>query len=101
MERGAPPRPTVPVRYRASCDHEVDEQHDQNSEKIQQDLADLRYLWGGSYRITWRGQFRALDIATGHAVVASAAVELRMVLAGSQAAGTVWPSAGGSSVTKV
>ncbi len=47
---------------------------------VEQELADLRYLWGGKYRITWRHGFRATDIATGEAIEAQTSPELRKLI---------------------
>lgn len=80
MERSAPSQPTTSVRQGPAWNREFDELRDRHSANVQQDLADLRYLWGGSYRITWTGQFRATDIATGQTVVASTPTELRALL---------------------
>jgi hypothetical protein len=51
----------------ASADHEPE-------------LADLRYFWGGAYRITWQGRFRATHIMSGEAVKADSAAAMRELL---------------------
>jgi hypothetical protein len=48
--------------------------------EIEQELAALRHLWGGSYRIIWDGQFRAIHISTEETFNAGDPAELRMVL---------------------
>jgi hypothetical protein len=48
--------------------------------EIEQELAALRHLWGGAYRITWTGQFRATHLATGEMLEAASPNELRMLL---------------------
>ena len=46
----------------------------------ERDLADLRYFWGGVYRVTWQGRFRATHIATGEAIEADSAPAMRELL---------------------
>lgn len=46
----------------------------------ERELADLRYFWGGAYRITWQGLFRATHIGSGEAVEADTATALRELL---------------------
>ncbi len=43
---------------------------------LEQDLADLRYTWGGAYRITWQNHFLATHIASGETVGADTAAGL-------------------------
>lgn len=50
----------------------------------ERELADLRYFWGGAYRITWQGRFRATHIRSGEAVEADTATSLRELLFGHQ-----------------
>ncbi len=47
---------------------------------IAQELARLRYLWGGAYRITWHGRFHATYIDSGSTLNADTAAELRRQL---------------------
>lgn len=46
----------------------------------ERELADLRYFWGGAYRITWQGRFRATHLKSGEAVEADTATAMREVL---------------------
>jgi hypothetical protein len=48
--------------------------------EIDQELAALRHLWGGAYRITWNGQFHATHLASGETFEATSPIELRMLL---------------------
>jgi hypothetical protein len=48
--------------------------------EIEQELAALRHLWGGAYRITWNGQFRAIHISSEETLGASSSAELRRLL---------------------
>src|SRR5215469_4941268 len=47
---------------------------------IEEELASLRFFWGGAYRITWQGRFRATHIASGEALEADNAAAVRMLL---------------------
>jgi hypothetical protein len=46
----------------------------------EQEVADLRRVWGGAYRITWQDRFRATHIVTGDSLDADSATELRGLL---------------------
>jgi hypothetical protein len=48
--------------------------------EIDQELAALRCLWGGAYRITWNGQFHATHLASSEMLEATSPNELRMLL---------------------
>jgi hypothetical protein len=48
--------------------------------EIEQELAALRHLWGGVYRITWNGQFHATHLASSEVLEASSSNELRALL---------------------
>lgn len=52
-------------------EHPAPEQSD-----LEHDLADLRYTWGGAYRITWQSHFLATHIVSGEMVVADTAAAL-------------------------
>lgn len=82
--------PTAPTHYGAQ-DAAVlrvgdpGEQPATSSPDADQDLADLRYFWGGCYRITWQGRFRATHIASGQTLSAENAAAMRaLMLAHSQ-----------------
>jgi len=62
------------------------------SSGIEHELADLRYLWGGRYRITWQDGFRATRITTGDAVEAQTSTELRKLIMIAESGAT--PTAG-------
>jgi hypothetical protein len=47
---------------------------------VVKDLADLRFSWGGLYRITWQGQFRATHIASGEILGAESAAAMRVLM---------------------
>ena len=55
-------------------------EHPAEQPDLGQDLADLRYLWGGTYRITWQNRFQATHIATTEHVSADTAADLHICL---------------------
>ena len=55
-------------------------EHPAEQPDLEQDLADLRYLWGGAYRITWQNRFHATHIASGETISADTATELHICL---------------------
>ena len=50
------------------------------SSVVEHELAVLRQLWGGRYRITWQGGYRATHIISGEAVASPTSTELRKLI---------------------
>jgi hypothetical protein len=59
---------------------DADEQRATSLPDVVKDLADLRFSWGGLYRITWQGRFRATHIASGETLGAESAAAMRVLM---------------------